>query len=360
MAGNGSISPIGEPGRVEPRPSEITPTRPYTKFIGFALLFNALFWLFGLFVQIRGWIDVTASYVVLGLMWLIGASICLAVAHQSRISRKTIAVAISSGVWALALIGLNAIAPQPTQQNANKTKGAPHVVPADAKIAIVPPPNTSGTLLTWVPHLSVVPSIESHGKMAYPAFTIKNLSTDPISSLRIDWSIAGTPIRNILRESEMLQKYRATYTNGRFSMNGLNGTGIGGPVADRDTNTLPYLEEHGESEINIPGSIWSNLTLRLLDNQQRPPGVHGDLVDEMRSYHAGPIIATVTYMQGNTLRGRSFSIDVLVITTADYAYIGGDQSLPNHSVALAFRSPDNLRAYLRFVTLPAVFSSEEH
>ena len=309
-------------------------------------------WFLQNFLSLRGVVDLVASRIN-----LLGVGACLFVAgwifstrrRYKALYRVVIGVCICAVMFAL-----DWWAPKPTRiQTVQKP------IP-DARVAIVPPPNTSSTLLTWVPHLSVVPLIESHGKMDYPAFTVKNLSTDPISSLRIDWSIAGTPIRNILRESEMLQKYRATYTNGRFSMNGLNGTGIGGPVADRDTNTLPYLEEHGESEINIPGSIWSNLTLRLLDNQQRPPGVHGDLVDEMRSYHAGPIIATVTYMQGNTLRGRSFSIDVLVITTADYAYIGGDQSLPNHSVALAFRSPDNLRAYLRFVTLPAVFSSEEH
>jgi len=47
------------------RPSRGTDAVRVVKFVGFALLFNLLLWLFALFAQIRGWVDVTASYFIL-------------------------------------------------------------------------------------------------------------------------------------------------------------------------------------------------------------------------------------------------------------------------------------------------------
>jgi hypothetical protein len=96
------------------------------KFVGFALLFNLLLWLFALFAQIRGWVDVTASYFILLAMWVVGTLICLALGAQLRLQRKRVAIGLGSVAWAGALMGLNAIAPKP---------GAPH---QHSQIQIVP------------------------------------------------------------------------------------------------------------------------------------------------------------------------------------------------------------------------------
>jgi len=85
------------------------------KFIGFALLFNLLLWLFALFAQIRGWVDVTASYFILLGMWAVGTLICLALGAQLRLQRNRLAIALGSVIWAAALIGLNAVAPKPVK-----------------------------------------------------------------------------------------------------------------------------------------------------------------------------------------------------------------------------------------------------
>jgi hypothetical protein len=86
---------------------------PVMRFIGFAFLFNLLLWLLALFVQIRGWVDVTASYIILAAMWGIGSVICLAFAMQSGLRKKWLAATGASLVWLLALAGLNAVAPRP-------------------------------------------------------------------------------------------------------------------------------------------------------------------------------------------------------------------------------------------------------
>lgn len=91
---------------------------PVVKFVGFGLLLNALLWFFGLFVQIRGWIDLRASYVVLGIMWGIGTLICLGAAAQSRIRHRIGSTIFGSLLWAAALVGLNRVAPKPhTEQS---------------------------------------------------------------------------------------------------------------------------------------------------------------------------------------------------------------------------------------------------
>jgi hypothetical protein len=108
-------------GQLQPVPPPINADgHAVVKFVGLAFLFNALLWLFGLFVQIRGWIDVTASYVVLLVMWVVGVAICLAVASQVKLPRRWPAIIVSSLLWASALAGLNAVAPKSPQQDATK------------------------------------------------------------------------------------------------------------------------------------------------------------------------------------------------------------------------------------------------
>lgn len=118
------------------RPTQETDSlRGVGKFIGFALLFNLLLWLFALFAQIRGWVDVTASYFILLAMWFVGTLICLALGAQLRLQRKRLAVTLGSVVWAGALIGLNAVAPKPIKVTAIGTassqSGTSETVPSD-------------------------------------------------------------------------------------------------------------------------------------------------------------------------------------------------------------------------------------
>lgn len=106
------IVPRGQSGPLAAQhPIGVVP--PVVKFIGFAFLFNALLWLFGLFVQIRGWVDVTASYIVLLAMWVVGSLICLGIAVQLRLQRRWLATGLSALTWAAALVGLNSLAPKP-------------------------------------------------------------------------------------------------------------------------------------------------------------------------------------------------------------------------------------------------------
>ena len=101
---------------------------PVVKFVGFVFLFNALLWVFGLFVQIRGWVDLATSYLLLGVMWVIGVSIAFAFAFQGRIAHRKLAVVAASVVWGLALVGLNTIAKPPRAANV-----ANAVVPSQAR-----------------------------------------------------------------------------------------------------------------------------------------------------------------------------------------------------------------------------------
>lgn len=122
-------------GQVIPPPHQpkTDTVRAALRFAGLAFLFNALLWLFGLFVQIRGWAnDVRTSYVILSVMWIIGTLICLAVANQSNLQRKLLATLIASTLWAAALVGLNAIAPKPTQSGSQTTQPAQKPTPTQS------------------------------------------------------------------------------------------------------------------------------------------------------------------------------------------------------------------------------------
>ena len=90
-----------------------SPIPPPVRFIGFVVLFNSLLWVFGLFVQIRGWVDMATSYILLFIMWGIGILIALAFAFQSKVAHKKVAVLAASMLWAAALLCLNRIAKPP-------------------------------------------------------------------------------------------------------------------------------------------------------------------------------------------------------------------------------------------------------
>jgi hypothetical protein len=113
-------------------------TNPVLRFIGLAFFFNLLLWLFALFVQVRGWVGLSASYLILGAIWFVGTVICYGVAVNSRIYRVRLATLVSSLALAAALVGLNAVAPKPlgpvAQQNQN---------PPKAPAAEQPPPTTA-------------------------------------------------------------------------------------------------------------------------------------------------------------------------------------------------------------------------
>jgi hypothetical protein len=113
------------------------------KFIGFALLFNLLLWLFALFAQIRGWVDVTASYVILFAMWIVGTLICLALGAQLRLQRKRLAVVVGSVIWAGALMGLNAVAPKPIKSPVTIQPNVPAGSQSETTAKTESPSNTS-------------------------------------------------------------------------------------------------------------------------------------------------------------------------------------------------------------------------
>jgi hypothetical protein len=85
------------------------------KFAGLAFLFNLLLFSLGFFAQLRGWVNMTASYLTLGVMGLIGIAICIVLAFQFLPERRKLAATISSSVWIILLLGLNAIAPKPKE-----------------------------------------------------------------------------------------------------------------------------------------------------------------------------------------------------------------------------------------------------
>lgn len=126
------------------------------KFIGFAILFNALLWLFGLFVQIRGWAnDVTTSYIILAFMWVVGTLICLATANQLRLQRRLLATTIGSMVWAIALIGLNAVAPKPVNMPAAGTAAS---LAGSSEAQRQTPTSPTSSFASDLPPLSVSPT----------------------------------------------------------------------------------------------------------------------------------------------------------------------------------------------------------
>ena len=77
------------------------------RFIGLGVLFNGLIWFFGFFVDMRGWISVSASYIALAGMWVVGFAIILALAAQTKISHKRLVVFLASALWTIALWGLD-------------------------------------------------------------------------------------------------------------------------------------------------------------------------------------------------------------------------------------------------------------
>jgi hypothetical protein len=56
---------------------------------------------------------VTASYFILFATWIVGALIRLALGAQLRLQRERLVVILGSVIWAVALMGLNAVAPKP-------------------------------------------------------------------------------------------------------------------------------------------------------------------------------------------------------------------------------------------------------
>jgi hypothetical protein len=124
-----------------PRPNFAS--NPVVRFVGFATLFNLLLWLLALFVQIRGWVNVTASYFILFAIWVVGVLISLAAALGSRIQHKSLAVTTAAILWAFAVLALNTIAPKPTETKVIPAPTSPPANSVNSQPTTFSPRNTS-------------------------------------------------------------------------------------------------------------------------------------------------------------------------------------------------------------------------
>jgi hypothetical protein len=192
-------------------------------------------------------------------------------------------------------------------------------------------------VLIWIPGTKTSPTVQPAGKSGYPAMELKNLSGSPVTGVSIDWSVIGPPIENVIRSSEHFRKYNPMADHGMYRMD--NGEGVGIPVEDHDHSDIPYVADSAVP-IDIPGGIWHNFFLRMVATVERP--VDNSSQPPLKTTQ--PVAtAVLKYHQSNQTYTRTFQIKAVLFVIPNSALIGalGD-------VDIAHRSPDNLRAQMRF------------